>query len=100
PGNPTTVVPSTVSISSLAFPKFTKITSLSVKNVQAGSSVLVTCKTKKKKQQKKGCPFKKKRLTTSGARAKLSLSKRFKKKKLPVGTKIGITITAPGFLGK
>jgi hypothetical protein len=99
-GTPTTVVPSTVSIGSLAFPKFTKLTSLSVKNLQAGSSVLVTCKTKKKKQQKKGCPFKKKRLTTSGARARLSLTKRFKKRKIPVGTKIGITITAPGFLGK
>jgi DNA-binding beta-propeller fold protein YncE len=97
---PLTVVPSTVSINSLAFPKFTKLVSLAVKNVQAGTTVVVTCKTKKKKQQKKSCPYKKKRLTSTGARSKLTLSKPFKKKKLPVGTKLSITITAPGFLGK
>ena len=80
-----TVVPSTTSINSLAFPKFTKIVNLSAQNLQAGSTVLVTCKTKKKKQQKKGCPYKKKRFTTSGARASLNLRKPFKKKKVPVG---------------
>jgi Bacterial Ig domain len=99
-GTPTTVVPSTTSINSLAFPKFTKLLALKVKNLQAGSTVLVTCKTKKKKQQKKGCAYKKKRFTTTGARARLDLRKPFKKKKIPVGTKITITITAPGFLGK
>ncbi len=95
-----TVVPSTTSINSLAFPKFTKLVNLSAQNLQAGSTVLVTCKTKKKSQQKKGCPYKKKRFTTSGARASLNLRKPFKKKKVPVGTKITITITAPNFLGK
>ena len=73
---------------------------LSVKNLQAGSTVVVTCKTKKKKQQKKGCAYKSKRFTTSGARAKLNLRKPFAKKKIPVGTKLTITITATGFLGK
>jgi WD40 repeat protein len=100
PPPPLTVVPSTTSINSLAFPKFTKLVNLSAKNLQAGSTVLVTCKTKKKKQQKKGCPYKSKRFTTSGARESLNLRKPFKKKKVPVGTKIAITITAPGFLGK
>ena len=94
------MVPSTTSINSLAFAKFTKLVNLSVKNLQAGSTVVVTCKTKKKKQQKKGCAYKSKRFTTSGARAKLNLRKPFAKKKIPVGTKITITITAPGFLGK
>ena len=54
----------------------------------------------KKKQQKKGCPYKSKRFTTSGARAKLNLRKPFRKKKIPVGTKITITVTAAGLLGK
>jgi hypothetical protein len=99
-GTPTTVVPSTTSINSLAFPKFTKLLALKAKNLQAGTTVLVTCKTKQKKKQRKGCPYKKKRFTTTGARAKLDLRKPFKKKKIPVGTKITITITAPGFLGK
>ena len=60
----------------------------------------VTCKTKKKKRQKKGCAYKSRRFTTSGARARLNLRKPFAKKRIPVGTKITITITAPGYLGK
>jgi hypothetical protein len=94
------VVPSTTSINSLAFPKFTKLLALAAKNLQPGSKVVVTCKTKKKKQQKKGCPYKKKTFKSANKKAKLDLRKPFKKKKLPVGTKIGITITATGFLGK
>ena len=93
-------VPSTTSINSLGFKKYTKLLNLSAKNLPAGATVRVTCKTKKKKQQKKGCPYKSKRFTTSGARATLNLRKPFAKKKIPVGTKITITITAPGFLGK
>jgi len=61
---------------------------------------VVTCKTKKKKQQKKGCPYKRKRFTTSGARARLNLRKPFAKKRIPVGAKITITITSRGYLGK
>ena len=60
----------------------------------------MTCKTKKKKQQRKGCPYKRKRFTTSGARAKLNLVKPFKKKKIPLGTKITISVTVPGQIGK
>ena len=95
-----TVLPSTTSISSLGFKKFTKLLTLSVKNLPAGATVRVTCKTKKKKQQKKGCPYKSKRFTTSGARASLNLRKPFAKKKVPVGAKITVKIAAPGFIGK
>ena len=100
PPDPLTVLPSTTSINSLAFTSFTKLVNLSVKNLMAGSTVVVTCKTKKKKQQKKGCAYKRKRFTTSGARAKLNLRKPFAKTRLPVGTKITITISAPNFIGK
>ena len=95
-----TTLPSTTSISSLGFKKYTKLLALSVKNLVAGSTVRVTCKTKKKSRQKKGCAYKSKRFTTSGARARLNLRKPFAKKRIPVGTKITITITAPGYLGK
>ena len=95
-----TTVPSTASINSLGFKKFTKLLNLSAKNLPAGATVVVTCKTKKKGQQKKGCPYKSKRFTTSGGRGTLNLRKPFAKKKVPVGAKITITITAPGFLGK
>jgi hypothetical protein len=99
-GGGVTVLPSTTSINSLAFAKFTKLTNLSVKNLVAGTTVTVTCKTKSKKQQKKGCPYKRKRFTTSGGRASLNLRKPFAKRKVPVGTKITITIVAPGSIGK
>jgi sugar lactone lactonase YvrE len=100
PPPPLTVVPSTTSISSLAFVKFTKLVNLSAKNLVAHSTVTVTCKTKKKKQQKKGCPYKKKSFKNTAAKANLNLRKPFAKKKVPVGTHITITITAPGFIGK
>ena len=99
-GGTLTTLSSTTSINSLGFRKFTKLLNLSVKNLPAGATVRVTCKTKKKKKQKRGCAYKSKRFTTSGARAKLNLRRPFAKKRLPVGTKITITITAPGFLGK
>jgi hypothetical protein len=95
-----TTIPSSTSINSLGFKKYTKLLNLAAKNLPAGATVTVTCKTKKKKSQKKGCPYKRKRFTTSGGRGTLNLRKPFKKKKVPVGTKITITITAPGFLGK
>jgi hypothetical protein len=94
------LIPSTVTNNWLAFPKYTKATSLSVGNLLAGTTVDVTCKTKSKKKQKKGCPYKSKRFTTSGARASLNLIKPFRKKKLPIGTKITITVTVPAQIGK
>jgi DNA-binding beta-propeller fold protein YncE len=95
-----TTLSSTTSINSLGFKKYTKLLNLAAKNLPAGATVTVTCKTKKKKSQKKGCPYKRKRFTTSGGRGTLNLRQPFKKKKVPVGTKITITITAAGFLGK
>jgi hypothetical protein len=95
-----TTIPSSTSINSLGFKKYTKLLNRAAKNLPAGATVTVTCKTKKKKSQKKGCPYKRKRFTTSGGRGTLNLRQPFKKKKVPVGTKITITITAAGFLGK
>ena len=69
-------------------------------NLLSATTVRVTCKTKKKKQQKKGCPYKKKTFTTAVPRTKLNLLKPFKKKKLQPGTKITITITVPNQIGK
>ena len=60
----------------------------------------MTCKTKKKKQQKKGCAYKSKTFKNAKARPSLNLRKPFKKKKVPVGAKIKIKITTPGYVGK
>jgi Bacterial Ig domain len=95
-----TLLSSTVSNGWVAAPKFTKVTRLAVNQLPANSKVVVTCKTKKKKQQKKGCPYKKKTFKSVRAKSKLKLLKPFKKKKLPVGTKVTVTMTATGFIGK
>jgi Bacterial Ig domain len=95
-----TLLSSTVTNGWNAFPKFTKATKLAVNELPANSKVVVTCKTKKKKQQKKGCPYKKKTFKSVRAKSKLKLLKPFKKKKLPVGTKVTVAMTATGFIGK
>jgi hypothetical protein len=107
PGNnnggppPPGLIPSTVTNNWLAFPAgYTKVSNLSVNNLLAGTTVKVTCKTKSKNKQRKGCPYKTKRYTTSGARAKLNLLKPFKQKKLPTATKVTISVTVPGQIGK
>jgi hypothetical protein len=100
PPPPPTLLSSTISNSWLAFPRYTKVDSLAVNVLPAGSKVVVQCKTKKKKQQKKGCPYKKKTFKIAAARSRLSLLKPFRKKKIPVGSKLTITITAPGYIGK
>jgi hypothetical protein len=84
----------------IPFKKFTQVSTLAVNDLPAGARVKVDCKTKKKKQQKKGCPFKSKTFKNAKAKRKLNLTKRFNKKKLPIGTKVTITMTAPNFTGK
>lgn len=97
---PLTLIPSTVTNKWSAFPSFTKVRGLSVKTLRAGTKIVVTCKTKKKKLQKKRCPYKSKTFTSPTAKSTLNLAKKFHGKKLPVGTKIAITITAPNSIGK
>jgi hypothetical protein len=92
-------IPSTVSNSWLAFAKFTKATRLRANNVLANSKIRVTCKTKRKKQQKKGCA-KARTIKRKFAASRVNLIKPYRKKKLPIGTKLTITITTSGAIGK
>jgi hypothetical protein len=91
---------STISSHFLGFPKFTKVDKLTVNDLPAGTRVRVQCKTKKKKQQKKGCPYKARTVATTFPRTKLNLLKPFRKKRMPPKTRVTITLTAPGFIGK
>ena len=99
PPPPPGLIPSTVTNNWLAFRKFTRNTTLTVNDVPAGARVRVTCKTKRKKLQRKRCP-KARTIKTTSTRSKINLRKPFRKKKLPVGTRVRVTITAPGFIGK
>lgn len=92
-------VPSTVTPKWSISRAFTKVRSLTVKKVPAGAKVVTACKTKKKKLQKR-CPFKSRTVSSRRAKAKLELGKPFAGRKLPVGTRLKITITAPNLVGK
>jgi 6-phosphogluconolactonase (cycloisomerase 2 family) len=92
-------IPSTLTPKWTIAQTFTKIRSLTVKKLPAGAKIVTTCKTAKKKLQKR-CPFKSRKITSKKAKAKLELGKPFAKRKLPVGTKLKITITAPKLVGK
>jgi hypothetical protein len=92
------VVRSTTTFDSLTFPNFTKIVNLRANRVPANATVTVTCKTKKKSQQRR-CP-KRKRYRTRRAVRRLNLRKPFANRRLPPGTKITIQINATGFRGK
>jgi hypothetical protein len=100
PPPPPALVPSTVTNDFLAFRTYTRVRVFAVNDLLAGSSVRTQCKTKRKSRQKKGCPYKSRTVRTTKARSKLGLLKPFKKKRLPVGTRLTITVTAPGAIGK
>ncbi|HEX4669255.1 MAG TPA: hypothetical protein VH275_04690 [Solirubrobacterales bacterium] len=70
------------------------------RSLESIRQVRVQCKTEAKGQQLKGCPSKSKTYKVKKATRKLDLSKPFLDTKVPVGTKITVTITAPGFTGK
>ena len=89
------VVSSTVAHGWTAFRRHTIARRLAAINLPAGATVTVTCKAKKRKH----CP-KTTRVTTTFPRARLNLLKPFRKRKLPVGTKVIVAITAPGAIGK
>ncbi|MDP9135958.1 MAG: Ig-like domain-containing protein [Actinomycetota bacterium] len=92
-------IPSTVTPKWSVSRAFTKVRSLTVKKVPAGAKVVTACKAKTKKLQKR-CPFKSRTVNSRKFKAKLELGKPFAGRKLPVGTKLKITITAPNLVGK
>jgi hypothetical protein len=85
------ILSATVGHSALAYRAFTVFQRLVVNNVPAKARVRVTC-------TKRGC--KAKTYKTTKAKRRLNLIKPFRKRRLKVGTKVRITITAPGFIGK
>ena len=85
------ILSATVGHSALAYRAFTVFQRLVVNNVPAKARVRVTC-------TKRGC--KAKTYRTTKAKRKLNLIKQVRKRRLKVGTRVRITITAPGFIGK
>ena len=84
-----------------AFSNGTVFTALSVNRLDAGSTVTVTCKTPgKRRKGRNRCPFARRTFAISQARAKLNLARFFKRRRLPVKTKITITVTSPTAIGK
>lgn len=85
------ILAATVGHSAQAFRAFTVFERVVVNNLPAQARVKVTC-------TKRGC--KTKTYKTARAKRRLTLTKHFRKRRLKVGTKVTITITAPGFIGK
>jgi hypothetical protein len=102
PPPPPSDIAATVRNSWLAFAKFTRVRRLSVRQAPSGARVRVTCKTKRKKLQNKRCPYRRKTFKVKSGRSTRNLAKPFRKRKrkLPVGTRITVTISAPGFIRK
>jgi hypothetical protein len=100
PPPPPEDVPATVRNSWLAFKKFTRVRRLSLRKLPDNARVTVRCKTKQRRLQKRSCPFKRK--SYKAKRSTLNLAKPFRKRKrrLPVRTRITITISAPAHVTK
>ena len=90
-GSQRPILSATVGHSAIAYRAFTVFQRLVVNNVPAKARVRVTC-------TRRGCKAKTYKTTT--AKRRLNLIKQFRKRKLKVGTKVRITITAPGYIGK
>jgi hypothetical protein len=94
-GGGLSVIGSTVTHGWMAYRRYTVARRLAATNLPAGATVTVTCRSKPKKR----CP-KARRVTTTFPRARLDLVKPFRKRKLPVGTRITVSIAVPGAIGK
>ena len=94
------VVRTTTVFGSLTFPSYTVFTFLRAKRVPAGATITVTCKAKKKSQQRR-CPKRKRfRNRTTKSKKKLEVGKHLRKRRLAPGTKVTVLITAPKFRAK
>jgi hypothetical protein len=100
PFPPTPRLGSVVTASWLFFPgKLTRVTTLVVKPVPAGTTVTLSCTSAKHAKKANRCPFRKKTIAVKAPTGKLSLAKYFKKRKLAPGTKIEVRATKPGTIG-
>jgi hypothetical protein len=77
---------------------FTQARTFTVKDVPAGGVVRVKCTPPKGK--KKACPFKTKRRESVRGAKKMSFLSAFKKRKLPVGTRIEVRVTKKESIGR
>ena len=84
--------------------RFIVIRKLDATALPAGAKVGLRCAAAKKDRKKKGrrapCAFKKKTVSVRRATRRLALAKYFKQRRLPVGTVVTITVSAPGRIGK
>jgi hypothetical protein len=75
--------------------KGTTVRTLTVMDVEAGSTIQVRCSTKRR-----GCPFKRRTKTYASARRSVALKKYFKRRRLRPRATIQVRITRPATIGK
>lgn len=84
-----------ISLDYAAFPGYTLITGLAVTRAPAGAAIVVRCR-----HGGRACPFKSRTVKLSKATRKVSFTKAFKRRRLPAGTIVRVTVSAPGTIGK
>ncbi len=80
------------------FARYTLVTELSVARAPAGVTIVVRCIASGK--AKRACPFKTRTMKLQKAKKKISFKKAFKGRRLRPGTKVTLTVRAPGSIGK
>jgi Putative metal-binding motif len=76
----------------------TKLVTLTVKKIPAASTLVVTCRVAKH-HRRAACAFRTKTFHVKRATKALSLAKLFKKRSLPVGTRIQVQVTKRATIG-
>ena len=72
---------------------------LTVRSMPAGGTLVLTCKPPRGRAGRRACPFKRVSLSYPKATKLVTLTKLFKKRRLPAGTTIGLRLTAPQTIG-
>ena len=93
-------ISATISLAYNLVGKRTQIVGVTIRNVAAGTTVLMTCKKPKGKRFRRACPFKSVRRNVTKATRNLVLTKLFKKRKFGGRVTIEIRATAPLTIGR
>ena len=92
------LIGASIAISTQSRTRFTKVLEVVVTAIPKGGRVELRCKPPKR--ARRACPFKRVKRAFPDGRRRIDLARRFKGRRLPVGTVIELRVTAPETIGK
>jgi Ca2+-binding RTX toxin-like protein len=92
------LIGASIAISTRSGTRFTRVIEVIVTAIPAGGRIELRCKPPKR--ARRACPFKRVRRAFPDGRRRIDLARRFKGRRLPVGTVIEVRVLAPGTIGK